>query len=340
MAVPVVPPSPAVLIVIFLVILFGGYLFLSQRNKKPEEKSGSFTTDLTDLAKRGKLPHVVGMDEAIERVIHVIARKSKNNPLLIGEPGVGKTAVMEGLAQRIVAGDVPEKFKGKKILALNLGDLMAGTKYRGELESRLRGLLQSLEQREREVILFIDELHMIEQARGSEGSLDLADILKPALSRGDLQVVGATTWREYEQYLKPDGAIDRRFQPVLVEEPSRDTAVAIVQGAKPSYEKFHNVCIPKQSVEAAVDASMKFIHDRFLPDKAFDIVDEACAKVALETADRSHASALGILHQASAQVSAECPGDTPIVGIEDVNEVARQWHEHRLRPANKGEVVA
>ncbi len=339
MAVPSGAPSPAVLAVIFFIILFGGYLFLSQR-KKPEAKEGSFTTDLTDLAKRGKLPHVVGMDEAIERVIHVIARKSKNNPLLIGEPGVGKTAVMEGLAQRIIAGNVPDQFKGKRILALNLGDLMAGTKYRGELESRLRGLLQSLEQREREVILFIDELHMIEQARGSEGSLDLADILKPALSRGDLQVVGATTWREYEEYLKPDGAIDRRFQPVLVEEPSRDTAVAIVDGAKPSYEKFHGVCIPKKTVEAAVDASMKFVKDRFLPDKAFDVVDEACAKVSLETSKRQHAAALGILHQASAQVSDECPGDTPIVGVEDVNEVARQWHEHRMSPAQKKEASA
>lgn len=331
MAVPLDALSPPVVAVICFIVLFGLYLFLTQR-KKPEAKEGSFTTDITDLARRGKLPHIVGMDKSIERVLHVIARKSKNNPLLIGEPGVGKTAVVEGLAQRIVSGDVPDQFKGKRVLGLNLGDLMAGTKYRGELESRLRELLKSFESNDREVILFIDELHMIQQARGSEGSLDLADILKPALSRGDLQVIGATTWREYEKYLKPDGAIDRRFQPVLVEEPSRDTAVAILQGTKPAYEAFHNVCIPKQTIDAAVDASMKFIKDRFLPDKAFDIIDEACAKVAIETAEASHGTALGLLHQASGQVSAECPGDTPVVGIEDINEVARQWHEHRLRP--------
>ncbi|MBP7006268.1 ATP-dependent Clp protease ATP-binding subunit [Patescibacteria group bacterium] len=291
-----------------------------------------FTTDLTERARQGKLGAVIGMEESIERLIHVIARKQKNNPLLIGEPGVGKTAVIEGLAQRIVSGDVPASFRDKRILALNLSDLMAGTKYRGELEQRLKGLLAGLEKDARKTILFIDELHMIEQARGGEGSLDLADVLKPALSRGDVQVVGATTWKEYEQYLKPDGAIDRRFQPILVEEPSRENAIAILNGVKPSYEKFHGVCIPHATLEAAVDTSMQFIHDRFLPDKAFDVIDEACAKVALEAVSPHHARALGLLHEASAQVSAECDGTTPIVSPEDVKAIGHQWHAHRIRP--------
>lgn len=311
----------------------GYFIYVRERGQKGGVQESDFTTDLTARARAGQLSPVVGMDEAIERVIHVIARKQKNNPLLIGEPGVGKTAVMEGLAQRIVAGNVPPSFKGKRILALNLGDLLAGTKYRGELEHRLKGLLTQLEANARQTILFIDELHMIEQARGGEGSLDLADSLKPALSRGEIQIVGATTWREYEQYLKPDGAIDRRFQPVLVEEPSRDTAVDILKGVKSSYEKFHGVCIPHETLEAAVDTSMQFIHDRFLPDKAFDVIDEACAKVSLEAATPHQARVLGLVHQAAANVSNECTGAEPIVTIQDVQAVGSQWHAHRLRPA-------
>jgi ATP-dependent Clp protease ATP-binding subunit ClpA len=326
--------SPAATAVVAMIVAGVGYFIYRRDTGHHENTSAStFTVDLTERARQGKIGVIVGMDEAIERVIHVIARKQKNNPILIGEPGVGKTAVMEGLAQRIVKGDVPESFKGKRVLSLNIGDLMAGTKYRGELESRLKGLLADLEKNARQTILFIDELHMIEQARGGEGSLDLADILKPALSRGDIQVVGATTWNEYETYLKPDGAIDRRFQPVLVEEPSREHAVAILKGVKNSYESFHGVCIPQATVEAAVDTSMRFIHDRFLPDKAFDVIDEACAKVSIEASNPHQARAFGIVDQAAAQVGSECKGDTPIVTIKDVQDVGQQWHDHRLRPA-------
>jgi len=291
----------------------------------------AFTRDLTEKARAGELEPVVGMDDVIERLIHVIARKSKNNPLLIGEPGVGKTAVVEGLAQLIVAGKVPDSFKGKQILALNLGELMSGTRYRGELEGRMRNFLKTLESKPRQVILFIDELHMLEQARGSEGSLDIADMLKPELSRGDLTVIGATTWSEYQKYLKPDSAIDRRFQPVLVEEPSRENAIAIVEGVKDNYEKFHHVCIPHETVEAAVDASMKFIKDRFLPDKAFDVIDEACAKVAIESS-RPNASALGLLHAASNKAKDECGLKENVVTPEDVADVAHEWRQHHLKP--------
>jgi len=287
----------------------------------------AFTVNMTELAKAHKLEPVIGMDEVVERLIHVIARKTKNNPLLIGEPGVGKTAVVEGLAQRIVAGNVPPAFKNKEVLALNLGEMISGTRYRGELEQRLRNFIKSLEARPREVILFIDELHMIEQARGTEGSLDIADMLKPALSRGDLQIIGATTWDEYQRFLKPDGAIDRRFQPILVEEPSRDSAIAILTGVKDTYETFHHVCIPHETIESAVDASMQFIHDRFLPDKAFDVIDEACAKVAIESA-RPNAAALGLIHAASAKAKDECGLKINIVTPEDVKEVAEQWLKH------------
>ncbi len=323
------------LLLLVVLLAIGAYIYFRDTDRlEGSDDTDELTTDLTARARAGKLPEIVGMDTVVERLIHVIARKQKNNPLLIGEPGVGKTAAIEGLAQRIVRGQVPEMFKKKRVLSLNLNVLLAGTKYRGELEKRLQGLLRSLEAENRGTILFIDEIHMIQQARGSEGSLDIADILKPALSRGEIQIVGATTWREYEQYLKPDGAIDRRFQPVLVEEPSRDSAIQILIGAKPSYEEYHGVCIPHASIERAVDTSMKFIHDRFLPDKAFDIIDEACAKVSIEAGNTHHGTALGLLHEA-AKYASECGGDKPIVLESDVEQIAQQWHDHRTRPREK-----
>lgn len=322
--------------VIFLLIAFGGALYWRRAReteiKEATHETSDVTIDLVEEARLGYLPPIVGMDEVVDRVMHVIARKSKNNPLLIGEPGVGKTAVVEALAQRIASKDVPRSFHGKKLLVLNIGDLMAGTHLRGELEGRLRRLLKSLESHSREYILFIDELHMIEQARGGEGSLDLADVLKPALSRGDLQVIGATTWAEYEKYLRPDMAIDRRFQPVLVEEPSRAQAIDILKGVKSTYEDFHGVCIPEAVITQAVDVSMKIIHDRFLPDKAFDVIDEACAKVSIEKGKPHHATHLGVLHEASKRAKNECPIGVPVVTKRDVDEVARQWSKHHVRP--------
>ncbi len=319
--------------ILLVVAVLGVFGYTLWRRQKPTESAttSDFTQDLTELARSGKLDPVVGMDEVIERVLHVIARKAKNNPLLIGEPGVGKTAVVEGLAQRIAKGDVPEAFKDKHILSLHLADILSGTKYRGELEGRLRGMLSRLERDERKYILFIDEIHMLQQARGSEGALDIADILKPALSRGALQVIGATTWDEYQTHIKPDAALDRRFQPVLVEEPSRETTVKILKGVKKEYERFHGVCIPDETAVAAVDAAIEHIPDRFLPDKAFDVIDEAAAKVSLE-AHPPHAVALGLVHAASAEARRACPEGTPTVTPQDVQEIARQWHAHRTRP--------
>jgi len=317
-------------IIAIAAFIFAAYKW-QQSKKVPDLGMNAFTQDITELARNKKLGKVVGMEEVIDRIIHVIARKQKNNPLLIGEPGIGKTAAVEGLAQRIVQGDVPRQFKDKKVLALKLGVLMAGTKYRGELEDRLRTLLESFQERSREVILFIDEIHMIEQARGGEGSLDLADILKPALSRGDLQVIGATTWKEYEQYIKPDQTVERRFQPILMQEPSKADTRQILDGVKKEYEAYHGVCIPDETITAAVEAAAKFIKGRNMPDKAFDVIDEACAKVSIETSSKPHGAALGLVHAASAKAKLECGGKTPIVTPQDVEEIAKEWKLNKAK---------
>jgi len=241
----------------------------------------SFSRDLTELARAGKLDPVIGRDREIERVIAILSRRSKNNPVLVGEPGVGKTAIAEGLAQRIHAGNVPQALRGKRVLALTLGPLVAGTKYRGELEGRVKRILDELKRCGGEVILFIDELHALVGAGAAEGALDVSSMIKPELARGELQCIGATTFAEYRKYIESDAALERRFQPVQVAEPSPEAARAILAGLRKRHEQHHHVLITDDALDAAVALSARYIADRFLPDKAIDLLDEAAASAAL-----------------------------------------------------------
>ncbi|AKZ47014.1 ClpC_1 protein [Weissella ceti] len=252
-----------------------------RRAKEPVEGTpllDSLAKDLTQQAKDQKMDPVIGRDAEVQRAIQILARRSKNNPVLVGEPGVGKTAIAEGLAQRIVAGNVPHDLAHKRLMMLDMGSLIAGTKFRGEFEDRLKKIVDEIQQ-EQDVILFIDELHTLIGAGGAEGAIDAANILKPALARGELQTIGATTLDEYQKYIEADAALERRFAKVMVEEPTQDEAMEILMGLKPRYELFHQVAITDQAVESAVKLSARYITDRFLPDKAIDLMDEAAAKV-------------------------------------------------------------
>src|SRR5215216_3989740 len=260
----------------------GGQRVTSQDPEGTYQALEKFGRDLTELAEQGKLDPVVGRDEEIRRVIQVLSRRTKNNPVLIGDPGVGKTAIVDGLAQRIVAGDVPEGLKGKRVWALDIGALLAGSKYRGEFEERIKAVLVEIKNAAGEIVLFIDELHTIVGAGAAEGAVDAANLLKPMLSRGELRAIGATTLDEYRKHVEKDAALERRFQPIFVGEPSVADTIAILRGLKERYEAHHGVRIRDAALVAAAILSDRYISDRQLPDKAIDLVDEAASRLRME----------------------------------------------------------
>ena len=255
---------------------------MNMNNQKQTENLQKFAINLCERAQQGKLDPVIGRDDEIRRVLQILSRRTKNNPILIGEPGVGKTAIVEGLAHRIIRGDVPENLKNKKIYSLDMGALIAGAKYQGEFEERLKGVINEVTQAAGEIILFIDEIHTLVGAGKTSGAMDAANILKPALARGDLRAIGATTLDEYQKYFESDKALERRFQTVMVDEPDEAATISILRGLKERYETHHKVRIKDDALIAAVTLSTRYITDRFLPDKAIDLVDEAAAKLRLE----------------------------------------------------------
>ena len=258
----------------------------NKENKKTGKTLEEFTRDLTEAARQGKLDPVIGRDKEIQRVVQILSRRTKNNPVLIGEPGVGKTAIAEGIAQRIASADVPEELLNKKLLSLDLSGMVAGTKYRGEFEERIKNALDEVK-KDGNVILFIDELHTIVGAGSAEGAVDAANIIKPALGRGEIRVIGATTLNEYRKYIEKDAALERRFQPVTVGEPSAEDTVAILKGLRDKYEAHHKLTITDEALEAAVSLSRRYINDRFLPDKAIDLMDEAASQVRMKAESAS-----------------------------------------------------
>lgn len=255
-----------------------------------------YSRDLTQDARDGRLDPVIGRDNEMLRVIRILSRRTKNNPCLVGEPGVGKTAIVEGLAQRIVSGEVPSTIQNKRLLTLDISGMVAGSKYRGEFEERIKGVIEEVK-RSGDVILFVDEMHTLIGAGGAEGSIDASNILKPSLARGEIQLIGATTINEYHKYVERDAALERRFQPVMVEEPTEEESIAILRGIVHNYEEFHGVKVTDEAIREAVKLSVRYINDRNLPDKAIDVIDEACAAVRLEdlaagSADRTKNSSI------------------------------------------------
>jgi ATP-dependent Clp protease ATP-binding subunit ClpB len=254
----------------------------SQTQETQFNTLNKFAKNLNELARQGKLDPVIGRDEEIRRTLHILTRRTKNNPILVGEPGVGKTAIVEGLAMRIINGDVPDNLRSKTIFALDMGQLIAGAKYKGEFEERLKGVVKEVAESDGEIILFIDEIHTLIGAGGGEGAMDAANILKPALARGELRAIGATTLNEYQKYFEKDKALERRFQKVIIDEPTVEDAISILRGLKDRYETHHHVRIKDEAIIAAVELSTRYMTDRFLPDKAIDLIDESAAKLRLE----------------------------------------------------------
>ena len=274
-----------------------------------EKALDKYAQNLCELARKGKLDPVIGRDEEIRRVLQILSRRTKNNPVLIGQPGTGKTAIAEGLAQRIVRGDVPENLKKKQIYSLDMGALVAGAMYKGEFEDRLKSVIKEVQEANsddatgNDIILFIDEIHTLVGAGGGQGSMDAANILKPALARGELRCVGATTLDEYQKYFETDKALERRFQKVMVDEPDETAAIAILRGLKERYENHHHIRIKDEAVIQAVRLSTRYITDRYLPDKAIDLIDEASAKLRMER--DSEPQALDEIHRQIMQLQIE-----------------------------------
>jgi len=320
--------------VIIAVLVFAALFFILKKKggatnfsnfNKSSPTLAQFSQDLTQKAAEGKLDPVIGREEEIERVIQVLCRRQKNNPVLVGKSGVGKTAIAEGLAQAIAKKRVPNILRHKKVLALDLAGIVAGTKYRGEFEKRLKQVADEITAAKRSIILFIDEVHTLAEAGGAEGSIDADDILKPALARGDLQVIGATTAREYKQFIKQDVTLDRRLHPILIDEPTKEETIQILKGIKRKYELFHKVNITDESILTAVHLAAEHIQDKSFPDKAIDLMDEASSKVSIENVEE--------------QIEAEGKGQKPKVdskkaswpqvGVAEVQEVMQEWLENK-----------